>query len=134
MKKKFLKTVIYLSTILVIGCAGVPLQPGAEKVAVITSQPPGYCKHVGPVSNFDINGSTVWYTSDQNLHAMEVNALRNQAVAKGANCVVITHHVYTKTNHPGFTLTNAHKLAGVAYSCPRNTYFSQTFDVYAPDK
>lgn len=120
--------------ILLTGCAGVILQPGAEKVVVTRSHPPKYCKYVGRVSSADINGSTIWYTSDKNIHHMEMSEMKNQAFAMGANCVVIMDHYYTKYKHAGgFTLTENHKLSGAAYRCPNRAYMGRSFDASVTD-
>lgn len=133
MRRIFQINVIAL-LILLTGCAGVILHPGAENVVVTKSHPPKYCKYVGRVSSADINGSTIWYSSDKNIHYMEMAELKNQAFAMGANCVEIVNHYYSKYKHSGgFSLTENHRLSGNAYRCPNQAYIGSHFNADVTD-
>lgn len=100
------------------GCASVPLDPGAQNVVFTTTSLPKSCQSLGQVSSTDVNGVTTSYTSHANLQMMEINTLKNQALALGANVVVLTGH---RTVHGrGFARREikTHTLTGNAYVCP----------------
>ncbi len=99
------------------GCASVPLDPGAEKVVFTAITVPQSCKSLGQISSTDVNGVTTAYTSHSNLQTMEINALKNRALALGANVVVLTGH-QTKYVPGSRRQVDDHTLIGNAYVCP----------------
>ncbi|MDX2164070.1 MAG: DUF4156 domain-containing protein [Gammaproteobacteria bacterium] len=98
------------------GCASVPLNPGAEKVVFTTTDVPSACKLLGQISSTDVNGVTTSYTSHANLQTMEINSLKNRALALGANVVVLTDHE-TKYIPGSRRQVDDHTLIGNAYVC-----------------
>lgn len=104
-----------------VGCATVPLNPGAEQVTVSLSPPPSNCRLIGPIIAYEVNGSSIMYTTHEVLDARAMNKIRNRAISVGGNYVMVTERAHTylkdrKYRQPG--VIDTHHLAGYVYACP----------------
>lgn len=94
-----------------------PLKTGAENVVITNTANLPQCKSLGPVHVNDVNGNTIEYTSHKNLDQEAANTLRNDALKRGGNVVVITEHntTYSRENQ-----VDTHDVDGEVYLCPKN--------------
>lgn len=104
------------------GCSTVTLKSGAENIKVIKSPAPKSCQFLGQIANSDVNGATQSYTSHEHLQIDELTNLKNQALALGANTIVIAEHQTTYiTRHDNSKRVDTHGLIGEAYRCKAET-------------
>lgn len=110
-----------------LGCLGIfllsacfptssTLKPGAEKVMIADGSHLPQCKELGHVKTFDTNGTTVAYTSHENIQEIQTNHLINKTFELGGNVLVITKHVTTYDTSKHKTV-NRHEMQGDAYYC-----------------
>ena len=119
---------LFLSLCLFItGCVTQMLKPGAEKVYISAAPVSTHCKLMGAVSSTEVNGSTVPYTSEQNLKLAGLSSLKNQAYNLGANYVVLNQPQTTMSHRANFSLINTQTMSGRAYKCPVNTYYGPEY-------
>lgn len=119
---------LFLSLCLFIaGCVTQALKPGAEKVYISAAPVSASCKSLGSVISTNVNGSTVPYTSEENLTRVGLTSLKNQAYNLGGNYVVLNRPQTTMSQRANFSLINTQTMSGRAYKCPANTYYGPEY-------
>lgn len=121
---------IFALTLLVSGCASIPMDPKAARVIASPNAAPKECKYVGQVVGNQGNFFTGGFTSNNNLEEGAMNDLRNKANRLGANYIQLVTSRAGVTGstsgafdgHGGYMSggsqqTNVTNL-GNAYSCP----------------
>lgn len=93
------------------------LEPGADRVILVTHLPECGCRKIDCISSTVINGVTMSYSSRAQLAQRAVNELRSQAAQEGANVVLITKNQAIYRVWPGFRKIDTYTLAGTAYQC-----------------
>jgi hypothetical protein len=111
-----------LTSIIIAGCAAAPLNPEAQKVRIVLSEPGKECKFLGDVTGSQGDFFTGAYTSNEHLETGARNALKNKAAAMGGNVVVILTQRAGQTGSYGeyggsSSQTNV-TLSGNVYNCP----------------
>ena len=127
--KKFSVTLIGAVSILLSGCAAIPLEPQANRIIASPNQAPQSCKYVGQIIGNQGNFFSGSYTSNQPLEQGAMNDMKNKASKLGANYIQLI------TTRAGFTgslggsggsisggasQTNVTNV-GNAYICPAKT-------------
>jgi hypothetical protein len=109
---------ILFTAVFLAACAAKAIQPGAERVIVSQQPAPKGCVFVGEVRGSQGNFWTAEFTSDKNILTGARNEMRNQALALGANYVVIEtqSHSHNTANH-SLGGTYASVIFGNAYTC-----------------
>lgn len=102
-----------LSTCVLAGCAATPLNPEAQMVRIVTTQPSG-CKYLGEVTGNQGDFFTGEFTSNANLETGARNSMKNEAAKLGANTVQLISNRAGQTG--SFSLSAAR--AGEAWSRP----------------
>ena len=84
-----MKKILSISTLTLIlsGCASVPVEPGAARIISSPNPAPKSCKYLGQVVGNQGNFFTGGFTSNRNLEEGAMNDLRNKANRLGANYV-----------------------------------------------
>ena len=113
---------IILTSIIIAGCAAVPLNPGAQKIRIALSEPGKECKFLGDVTGSQGDFFTGAYTSNENLETGARNTLKNKAAALGGNLIVMLTQRAGQTGSSGqyggsSSQTNV-TLSGNVYKCP----------------
>lgn len=114
-------TVMALTSVLTACVTPAPLTPGAEKVILSNESAPSSCRYVGEIARLNHNGVEEAYTTHENLQAVQINALKNEAFQRGGNYVQLTDHatVYQRTHRMrSQTSLESHALTGRLYTCP----------------
>ena len=83
---KTLHLVQALLLLAIAGCAAKPLNPQAQKVHLVTSEPKD-CEYLGEVTGNQGDFFTGGWTSNANLETGARNDLKNQAAQMGGNTV-----------------------------------------------
>ncbi|HMJ55345.1 MAG TPA: DUF4156 domain-containing protein [Polyangiaceae bacterium] len=78
-----------LALSLVVGCAAIPLRPGAERVMVTRLPPPSDCKFVTTLVAQQGDAIAGKFTSNRALAEGAMNDMKNQAQGAGANYVLL---------------------------------------------
>lgn len=125
MKQKLLMGLLGVTAVGLAGCSTVALQPGADTIKVTQGAVPTGCQFMGNLSNEDTNGVTHSYTSHAHLEVDQLNTLKNDALKRGANVLLLTQHQTTyikqrQSNNlrmPAFTGVNTHTMVAKAYRC-----------------
>ena len=101
-----------------LGCAATALVAGAERVIVSPQAPPDSCKFAGMIVGQQGGAFSGSWTSNRNLAQGALNELRNQALALGANYVLLvnTQAGQTGSGNAGSQTDVTH--AGSVYRCP----------------
>jgi hypothetical protein len=98
------------------GCAANPLNPGAERVEIMTaSKEVKKCAYVGEVVGTQGNRFSGTFTSNANLMLGARNAIKNDAARLGANAVLIQQQQNAQHELGGGTVNST--LIGKAYRC-----------------
>jgi hypothetical protein len=108
------KLMIMFSVALLSACAAKPIKPGAEKIYVSELPPPEGCVFLGEVQGSQGNFWTADFTSDRNLLTGARNEMRNQALALGANYVVIETQSHSHNTGQGIGGTYSSVIFGNA--------------------
>lgn len=77
---------VALLLLMMAGCAANPLNPQAQKVRLVTSDPKD-CEYLGEVTGNQGNFFTGGWTSNANLETGARNDLKNQAAQMGGNTI-----------------------------------------------
>lgn len=125
MKQKLLIGFLGMTAVGLVGCSTVAPQPGADTIKVTQRAVPTGCQFMGNLSNEDTNGATHSYTSHAHLEVDQLNTLKNDALKRGANVLMLTQHQTTYVNQrqsdngrmPAFTGVGTHAMAAKAYRC-----------------
>lgn len=122
-RRIFMKGLGYLIIAsLLIGCAAEQLQPGAERVRVMQSEPKG-CKYLGEVTGNQGNFFTGGWTSNENLETGARNILKNKAYKMGGNAVVLLTNRAGQTGnyseYGGGTRQTNVTLTGTVFKCSK---------------
>ena len=89
-----MKRAIVLSTaamVACLACAATPLVEGAERIVVSPQAQPSSCKFAGTIIGQQGGAFSGPFTSNRNLAQGAMNELRNQALALGANYVLLVN-------------------------------------------
>jgi hypothetical protein len=110
-----------LCVAILISCAAIKLQPGAEQVRITTNEPQA-CQYLGEVTGNQGNFFTGGFTSNANLETGARNDMKNQAHKMGANTVQLLTNRTGQTGSFGqgsgsVQQTNV-TYTGIAYRCP----------------
>jgi uncharacterized protein YbjQ (UPF0145 family) len=114
---------IVVASMLISGCASIPLDQQASRVIASPNAAPKGCKYKGQVVGNQGNFFTGVYTSNKNLEEGAMNDLKNQASKMGANYIQLVTNRAGNTGNFDSTFgghmaeTNVTNL-GNAYSCP----------------
>ncbi|CEG58556.1 DUF4156 domain-containing protein [Legionella fallonii] len=84
-------------TIMISGCASIPLDPQAARIVATPNPAPKGCKYLGQVVGNQGNFFTGSYTSNRNLEEGAMHDLKNKASQLGANYIQLI------TNRAGVT-------------------------------
>lgn len=116
-------------TVLISGCAAIPLDPQASHIVASPNPAPQNCKYLGQVFGNQGNFFTGEYTSNQHLEEGAMNMMKNKASRLGANYIQIISSRAGITGSLGGTSgtisgsssqTNVTNV-GNAYRCPPKT-------------
>ena len=100
----------------VAGCAANPLNPGADRVEIMTvHKEVKKCSYVGDVSGSQGNRFSGTFTTNENLLMGARNAIKNAAARLGANAVLIQQQQNSQHELSGGTANST--LIGKAYKC-----------------
>lgn len=75
-------------TLVLSGCAATPLNPNAQKVRIVTTEP-AHCEYLGEVTGNQGDFFTGGWTSNANLETGARNDLKNQAAQMGGNTILL---------------------------------------------
>ncbi len=92
-------------------CASQPIRVEAAKITLLDKEPSN-CKFLGEVYGTQGNIVTGLFTTDEELIAGARNDIRNNALALGANALLIT-----KTNPNRTERLDFYSFYGKAYQC-----------------
>ncbi|KAF0210214.1 MAG: cytochrome c type bioproteinis protein, partial [Ignavibacteria bacterium] len=81
----------------IVGCSAITLEPGAEKVRIVRTEPGKECEYLGEVTGDQGDWLTGAFTSNSSLETGALNDLKNKAAKMGGNLVCIL------TNRAGST-------------------------------
>ena len=110
------KLLISLSIAALAGCAAHPLNKGAERVELMTTQKEvKKCAYVGDVLGSQGNRFSGAFTANQDLLLGARNAIKNDAARLGANAVLIQQQQNSQHELAGGTVNAT--LIGKAYKC-----------------
>ena len=118
------RAVVLFSAALVasLGCAAAALVVGAERVIVSPQAPPNSCKFAGMIVGQQGGAFSGSWTSNRNLAQGALNELRNQALALGANYVLLVNTQAGQTLSGNAVSVSGRQTdvthAGSAYRCP----------------
>jgi hypothetical protein len=84
------------------GCSPIPVNPGAQKVQLVTTEPKE-CEYLGEATGNQGNFFTGGWTSNANLETGARNDLKNQAAQMGGNTVMILTTRAGQTGHVGLS-------------------------------
>lgn len=117
------KIILSLFMFTLISCSAIQLEPGAEKVRFMQSEPKG-CKYIGEATGNQGNFITGDWTSNANLETGARNSLKNKAIEMGGNVIVLLTNRAGQTGSYGLyggssKQTNV-TLAGTIFNCPEN--------------
>ena len=106
---------------ILVSCAAVDLESGAEPVKIVTNEPQG-CEYLGEVTGSQGDFFTGGFTSNANLETGARNDMKNRAYKMGANTVQMLTNRAGQTGGMGqgsgsMEQTNV-TYTGVAYKCP----------------
>lgn len=113
-------------SIILAGCAAIPLDPQATRVIASPNPAPKGCKYVGQVSGNQGNFFTGDYTSNVHLEEGAMNDMKNKASKLGANYIQVITNRAGNTGSVGgnngmvsghISQTNVTNM-GNAYICP----------------
>ena len=128
MKNVSIVTIASIS-ILLGGCAAIPLEPQAHRIIASPNPAPKSCKYVGQVVGNQGNFFTGGYTSNPHLEEGAMNDMKNKANRLGANYIqLITNRAGNTGSFSGVNgriggrseQTNVTNV-GNAYKCPPAT-------------
>lgn len=113
-------------SLLLLSCAAVPLEPGAEKIIVTRQKPPKDCKFLSAVIGQQGGMLSGQLTSNRNLAEGALNDLRNRALKLGANYVSLESETAGTTARGSYHQGTGSSMAtqtdvtktGNAYRCP----------------
>lgn len=105
-------------SVLVSGCASIPVRPGAEAVRVTKQEPGADCRFLGEATGSQGNVFSGAFTSNAKLEDGARNDLKNQAAVMGGNWVVlITERSAFSGSDKGVSQTSV-VLSGNVFRCP----------------
>ena len=104
---------LLLAAMAIVGCAAIPLDPGAEKVR-LTHNEPKDCRYLGDITGRQGNEFTGEVTSNATMETGARNDLKNKAFALGGNVVYILTHRAGQTDSYQSNVT----ITGNVYNCP----------------
>jgi hypothetical protein len=104
-----------------VACAAVDLDSGAQQVKVVSNEPQG-CEYLGEVTGSQGDFFSGAFTSNANLETGARNDMKNRAYKLGANTVQLLTNRAGQTGSMGqgsgsMEQTNV-TYTGVAYKCP----------------
>ncbi|NIJ67695.1 DUF4156 domain-containing protein [Xanthomonas sp. 60] len=105
------------ATLMLSGCASIPLHDQAAGVRLTHEEPKG-CQFLGDITGNQGNFLTGSYTSNKNLESGARNDLKNQAAAKGGNVVYLLTNRAGITGRQGSQAQTNVTLSGNVYRCP----------------
>ncbi len=98
------------------GCAANPLNPGAERVEIMTTtKEVKKCAYVGDVMGSQGNRFSGTFTANENLMMGARNSIKNAAARLGADAVLIQQQHNAQHELSGGTANST--LIGKAYKC-----------------
>lgn len=120
--KRLMGIAMMVGSVILGGCASMPLAPEAMRVVVSPNPAPKGCKYLGQVVGNQGNFFTGGITSNRNLEEGAMNDLKNRTSKMGGNYIEL---VTTRAGNTGswnrdggsMQQTNVTNL-GNAYSCP----------------
>ena len=110
--------------VILVGCAAMPIDPGAERIRLTTTEPGKECRFLGDATGSQGDLFTGPYTSNENLETGARNDIKNKAAAMGGNVVFILTQRAGHTggivgrHGGGFHQTNV-TMSGNVYLCPQ---------------
>ncbi|RTK97428.1 MAG: DUF4156 domain-containing protein [Neisseriaceae bacterium] len=130
MKKSMVHCVILISSLSLVACAAISVQPNAQDIQVINSQQevPEGCKYLGQVSGSQGNFFTGTYTSNNNLAVGAMNDLKNKAADLGGNYIQLLTNQASTTGSGGLIGGGMQQTGvvnmGNVYSCKESAIAS----------
>ncbi len=117
MKKVSLLTVL----LLFVGCASITLQPEAEKVRIVRTEPAKECEYLGEVTGDQGDWLTGAFTSNASLERGALNDLKNKAAEMGGNLVfILTDRAGSTTDRSSGVVRQTNVvITGSVYKCPK---------------
>lgn len=111
-----LSILILLGTIS--GCTYAPSKPRIESVVVLEKSPPNTCQFIKQISVYDVNGSTIMYSSDKKIDSNQMRELQKEALALGANYIYLIQKQKTYKTRLMGTFLDRQRMTGNTYRCP----------------
>ena len=122
----YLSLIAALFALFFSACSAIQVRPGAERILVTRNAPEKGCTFLGTVMGSQGNAFTGGWTSNKNLSAGAMNAMKNEAYSLGANYVQIETD-RTGNTTSGSTIGGHGSISGQqtdvtmmgnAYKCP----------------
>jgi hypothetical protein len=103
-----------LAAMAICGCAK-SIKPDAEPILIVAHGPDSKCAQIGDVEGHQGNWLTGKFTSDADLETGARNDLKNNALAKGGNVILVT---VPPAAQKGLIGNQSVSFSGKAYKCP----------------
>jgi hypothetical protein len=107
---------VLMSAILLPACSAIPLNPSAQHIRIVTSDPSG-CEYLGEVTGNQGDFFTGDWTSNANLETGARNAMKNEAAKLGADTVQMLATRGGLTAGGGSMQQTNVTYTGMAYRC-----------------
>lgn len=101
----------------IVGCSAITLEPGAEKVRIVRTEPGKECEYLGEVTGDQGGWLTGGLTSNANLETGALNDLKNKAAKMGGNLVLIITDRAGSTSYKGDSRQTNVVITGSVYRC-----------------
>ena len=116
------KTTLVFLAVILSGCAATPMNPGAERVRITSTEPGKECKFLGDLTGNQGNFFTGPWTSNENLETGARNDMKNKAASMGGNVVAILTQRAGQTGgygqYGGSSQQTNVVITGNVYRCP----------------
>jgi hypothetical protein len=110
---------VLLGAMLLSACSAVPLDPSAQRIRIVTSDPSG-CEYLGEVTGNQGDFFTGDWTSNANLETGARNVMKNEAAKLGADTVQMLATRGGLTASGGSMQQTNVTYTGMAYRCKKN--------------
>ncbi len=108
---------------ILVSCSATQVKPGAENIRIFQTEPKG-CKYIGEVTGNQGNFFTGVYTSNENLETGARNELKNSALEKGGNALVLMTNRAGQSgggSQYGFASRQTNvTLTATVFNCPKS--------------
>ncbi len=114
------KVGLLIVLLLFVRCSAITLEPGAEKVRIVRTEPGKECEYLGEVTGDQGNWLTGAFTSNASLETGALNDLKNKAAKMGGNLVfILTDRAGSTTDQSSGVVRQTNVvITGSVYRCP----------------